>query len=111
MDMRIVEIKEQDFPRKIEVGLYLVEFSAPWCLQTETRSFFEKEMPDRFRVGFLLCDVDKNPNISSKLGIFSLPTWVFFYDGHEVDRFVGHEAKKNFIACINHFSLGQPPTG
>ena len=85
----------------IREGLYMVEFSAPWCAIRETRSYFEHQAEDH-HIQFLHCDVDDNPQIASGLGVFSVPTWVLFKDGSEVDRFLGRDATKKFTEVVSH---------
>lgn len=92
-----MENKKENFIHDISDGSYLVEFSAPWCRDHKAHEFFEYEAPSLFHLGFRLCDVDKNPQVAAQLGVFSLPTWILFENGHEVDRFVGFEAKKKFL--------------
>lgn len=108
MDVRNQELSEATFEQGIKSGLVLVEFSAPWCSVRKVHDFFYQEAPTRYAVGFRLCDVDKNPSLASKLGVFSLPTWILFEDGDEVDRFLGHDAKDNFLKCMK--SHVRPPS-
>lgn len=87
----------------IREGLFMVEFSAPWCAIKDTRSYFEHEARDH-QIRFMLCDVDDNPNLVSSLGVFSVPTWVLFKDGNEIDRFLGRDARKKFIQVVEHLA-------
>ncbi len=111
MDARVVELTEITFKQSVQSGLFLVEFSAPWCSVRKVHDFFFQEVPARYPITFRLCDVDKNPGLASKLGVFSLPTWILFNDGCEVDRFLGHDAKDNFLKCMKDHSQTQSDSG
>ena len=49
-----------------------------------------KEMKN---ITFAKMDVDQNQEIASKLGIMSIPTFVIFKNGKEVDRIIGANPK------------------
>lgn len=100
MDAKYQKITEQDFRKRIGSGLHVVEFSAPWCGPAKDSNFFEEIMPHRYNVDFCVCDIEENPKISSQLGVFSVPTWVFFEDGKEVDRFLGYDARREFLKVL-----------
>jgi thioredoxin-like negative regulator of GroEL len=100
MDAKLRKLTERDFKERICSGLHVVEFSAPWCGPAKDSSFFEEEMPGRFQVDYSMCDVEENPLISSRLGVFSVPTWIFFDNGEEVDRFLGYDASREFIQVL-----------
>ena len=87
----------------IREGLYMVEFSAPWCALGDTKSNIAHEAEDH-HIRLLQCDIDDNPDIASGLGVFSVPTWVLFRDGSEIDRFLGRDAAKKFTEVVGHLS-------
>jgi len=77
----------------------LVDFWAEWCGPCRTVgplvAELSEEYGDRAVIGKV--DVDSNPEISSKYGIRSIPTLLFFKNGEVVDKQVGAVAK-NILA-------------
>jgi thioredoxin 1 len=47
------------------------------------------------------CDVDNNPQVTSKFGIRNIPTVLFFKDGKIADKQVGAVPKNNFVNKLN----------
>jgi len=101
LDMELVPIEDADFGEKTQSGVCLVEFSAPWCLSDENRAMMlSQEAPCFQKLQYFCCDVDQNQALASKLGVFSVPTWVLFRDGVELDRFVGYQSKPGFLTRL-----------
>jgi len=47
------------------------------------------------------CDVDNNPQVTSRFGIRNIPTVLFFKDGKVADKQVGAVPKNNFVNKLN----------
>jgi thioredoxin len=72
-------------------GLALIDFTADWCppcrvLAPHIDALARELSPD---VVVAKVDVDDQPELASRFGVLSLPTLLFFRDGHVVDRIVG----------------------
>lgn len=78
------EIINEDLP-------VLVDFHADWCgpckLQSPVLNTLAGELKGRARI--LKIDVDKNPNVSIKYGVRSIPTLILFRKGEVIWRHVG----------------------
>ncbi|MDH5397950.1 MAG: thioredoxin [Cyclobacteriaceae bacterium] len=78
------EIINEDLP-------VLVDFHADWCgpckLQSPLLNTLAGELKGRARI--LKIDVDKNPNVSIKYGVRSIPTLILFRKGEVIWRHVG----------------------
>jgi len=61
----------------------IVEFYAEWCMPcrmlTPILKALSADMGDQVRI--LKVDVDRNPEVASKYGVFSVPTIFLFQDG------------------------------
>ena len=82
----IKELDITNFENELEKGLKLVEFYAPWCGFCNRQEPILEEM-DKIWIGRV--DTDDNRNIAQKYRVNSLPTFILFKDGNEVDRFLG----------------------
>ena len=72
-------------------GPVLVEFSAGWCppcrMMEPVVADLAATLGDRLAVRRL--DVDRDPQVSGRYGVLSMPTLLLFAGGRPVDRLVG----------------------
>jgi thioredoxin 1 len=87
-------VTDDTFTEKIEKtdGLALVDFWAEWCGPCRIVGPIVQELASEYSdrgvvVGKV--DVDDNPKVASRFGIRSIPSILFFKDGHHVDTVVG----------------------
>jgi thioredoxin len=86
-------IKLNNYINKDKVILY---FTAKWCGPCRNISPVYMQLSTQYKnVSFCKLDVDAEDNktIMDKLNIESLPTFVFFHKGSEVDRFTGSNSE------------------
>lgn len=91
---KVLEVTDQNFTDEIvdSDGLALVDFWATWCGPCRIVAPVVEELAEAYadqglRVGKL--DVDANQETSSRYGIRSIPTILFFKNGEIVDRVIG----------------------
>ncbi len=74
----------------------LVDFWAPWCgpcrALAPTIHSLATDLSGQAKIGQV--DVDENPDLAAEYGVQSIPTLVFFKDGKQVDRIVGHAQRE-----------------
>jgi thioredoxin 1 len=94
-----LEVKEircgEELEAAKEMGLTLVDFSAPWCAPCRLQEPIIRKLADQFdgRASIATVNIDGTREMASKLGIQSIPTLILFRNGKEVQRFVGLQSE------------------
>ena len=84
----------------------LVDFHADWCGPCQVMSPILKEIKSQLKdiVSIIKVNVDKNPVLSGKYHVRSVPTFILFKEGQLVWRQSGIIKKEELINIINKFS-------
>lgn len=79
-----------EFEKVLKSELVIVDFFAEWCGPCKVISpFVETLQADYNQVLFAKVDVDQGKDIAAKYTVSSMPTFVYFHKGKEVNRVVG----------------------
>jgi thioredoxin 1 len=79
-----------DLENTIQDGDLVVEFYATWCGACKNAApVYEKISNEHDNIEFYKIDIDTNRSAIKKLGIKSLPTFVFYHDGEKIDEVIG----------------------
>lgn len=89
---------DENFKAEVEdsAEAVLVDFWAPWCgpcrMVGPMLEEISKEYEGKIKIGKI--SVDDNPVTTSKFGVRSIPTLLFFKEGKVVDQAIGALPKK-----------------
>jgi len=107
--MKNGKISIEDFDRIISSGkLVFVDFFAEWCgpcqMMMPVITEIAEEYKDDSKVEVLKIDVDECPEIASRYGVMSIPTFLFIKDNEKLDIITGASSKDIIISKIKELS-------
>ncbi|HJV45301.1 MAG TPA: thioredoxin family protein [Bacillota bacterium] len=74
--------------------LVVAKFYTNWCKDCKRIDPFMPEVVDKFsQIQFLSVDRDQFSELGEQLNVFGIPSFVAFFGGKELIRFVSREAK------------------
>ena len=86
----MIELDDKNFAEEVKSGIVLVDFWAPWCMPCKASmphfSTFAQEHPE---LKAAKVNVDDACDVMQKMSITSVPTFIMFKDGVEVERHCG----------------------
>lgn len=92
------EISDKDFKTEVEdyKGLVLVDFWAPWCGPCQSAAPIVESLAEELKnkAKVVKVNVDESQTVASKYGVMSIPTFIFFQNGKEVERKVGLQSQE-----------------
>jgi thioredoxin 1 len=93
---KYIELNASNFNDTIKEGVALVDFWAPWCGPCRMIAPVIEELANDYEGKAKICKVntDEEQDIAIQYGIRSIPTILFFKDGHLADQMVGAAGKQ-----------------
>ena len=99
--MKVIEINKDNFDSEVlKSELVLVDFNATWCGPCRMLKPIIDEYSENSLAKICAVDIDKNEELATKYGIYSIPCLILFKNGQEIKRNVGlisMDELKNFV--------------
>lgn len=94
---------KDNFDETVGKGTVLVDFWATWCGPCKMLAPTIEELAKDYQGKAEICkvDVDENPDLAQKFGIYSIPTMIIFKDGKPVDKMTGFRVKSQIEEVID----------
>lgn len=100
----MIELNKDNFKKEIlESNVpVLVDFFASWCgpckMMLPIVEELAKEASGRFKVAKI--NVDESNNLAQEYEVMSIPTFIVFKNGKEVERVMGAQAKGKLLELL-----------
>ena len=99
----VQDLSTNEFNSFVGEGIVLVDFFADWCMPCIMMSPIIDDLGKKFegKIKFGKVDVGENQDLAGKHGISSIPNFILFKDGKQVDQFVGAMPLEDFEEKLN----------
>jgi thioredoxin 1 len=103
--MSAIHLDNSNFQSSVEdvKGVVLVDFFATWCGPCQMSAPIVDKMAENYagKASIVKVDVDQAREPAMKYSVMSIPTFVVFKDGQEVDRQTGFPGEAALKAMVD----------
>ncbi|MFA6974301.1 MAG: thioredoxin [Parcubacteria group bacterium] len=101
----VPELTNGEFEPFIKKGLVLVDFFAEWCMPCVMMGPVVDELATKFKgkIKFGKVNIEDNNILAQKLGVRSIPNFILFKEGKQIENFVGTMPSEDFEERLNEF--------
>ena len=100
--MAVMHLTKDNFDSVTSSGLVLVDFLATWCgpcrMQAPILDELDEQLGDKVKICKL--DVDDEPAIAQRFGVFSIPTLMVFRNGEMISKEVGVHTVEQLMTML-----------
>lgn len=108
----VVDLDELSFSAKVESGVVLVDFWAPWCGPCRMLSPVLEDVGEALEglVTIAKVNVDESPRLAAAFGVRSIPSLFVFSDGQVVEQLIGVQSKESLIRMLRRYAVKSTAT-
>ncbi|HAN09147.1 MAG TPA: thioredoxin [Clostridiales bacterium] len=100
-------LDSSNFDSAIDKGVTIVDFYADWCGPCKMMGPVMENISDEVEnVSVCKVNVDKANDIAARYNVMSIPTFIIFKDGNQVETFKGAMPKEMITNKLNKFIKG-----
>lgn len=107
MIKKIQNITDESFKKYLSDNekYLLLDFWATWCAPCQSLSIILKDIYSQYAENLKICkiDIEKNPKLTSKYSIQSIPTLILFKKNKVIDTHVGFLSKDQLQSFLNKY--------
>ena len=98
----IIVLTDKNFQQLTKNKVILVDFWAAWCAPCKMMAPVLNDVAEDLKGNFFLgkLNVEEQQNLAHKYKVRSIPTFILFKNGTEINRFVGMKTKDFLIEQI-----------
>ena len=102
---KVSEIVKEEFDDFTKEGMVLVDFFANWCMPCIAMEPVINELSEKFKgkIKFAKINIDENRELADKFEIRSIPNFILFKEGKQVEQFVGSMSAEDFESKLRNF--------
>lgn len=98
MTESVIELGGREFDNFTKEEIVLVDFYADWCMPCVMMAPVIEELSRKFKgkIKFGKVNIEDNQELAQKFRIVSIPNFLLFKNGKQVEQFVGSSSIEDF---------------
>ena len=103
---KVPEISKSEFDDFIKKDLVLIDFAADWCMPCLMMVPVIDELSEKFKgkIKFGKVNIEENQELAQKFDIVSLPNFILFKKGKQIEQFIGSMSSEDFEKKLDKFT-------
>lgn len=101
----VPEVSTAEFDSFVGKGLVLVDFFAEWCMPCMMMSPIIEDLAETFKgkIKFGKVNVGETQELANRFNISSIPNFILFKNGKQLDNFVGSMSEDVFEEKLKEY--------
>tara|TARA_Y100000296_G_scaffold86401_1_gene126027 strand:- start:974 stop:1300 length:327 start_codon:yes stop_codon:yes gene_type:complete len=102
---KVPEISKNEFKNFVNKDFVLIDFFAEWCMPCLMMVPVIDELSEKFKgkIKFGKLNIEDNQELAQKFDIVSLPNFILFKDGKQIEQFIGAMSLEDFKKKLDSF--------